>query len=640
MLKRQSCDTILAIGLALLLTGYIVLLWPGLHGPFLFDDIPNLQNLATYAGQADNLGEYLAVFQGSPGRPIATLSFLINDNAWPSNPFAFKYTNVLLHLLNGVVLFGLMRQLQAAKSSLPQNIFWPLLVMAAWLFHPIQVSTQMLVVQRMTLLSAFFTLAGLWAYIAVLRNAKNWLSTLYALIVLGAATILAFLCKENGALTPIYALVLNMTLLSERIQQKSEPSKRLLAAGIYLPSLLVIFSIAYLAIQPHTFLSREFTLYERALSQLHVVYDYLLQIFIPRLSGSGIFFDDYPITREFTSSPFTIALAIGFALLLAFTFAQRKRFPLFAFAVLWYFAGHLMESTILDLELYFEHRNYLPLAGPMAALCASPFLFNRLKSILVALLLAWIAMLALISGLQAQTWGNQKLLANIWAAEHPASLRANQQITSYYFDAGQYQKAFDLQIAAQQAGLPEVDYPLSALLIKCLRPEVASTGNLITAVTNSLPKSPYSNSSMQYIQLLRNEVLSGTCADTLNQSDWLLLTDAFIGNAVLQPLTEPFLRNERASLYAKKLDLNLTMQELQRAYEIAPSIELSQKIAEVLLSAGLVDDAEKWLKAGLELKQPFFDSLMYDPKERSRRLLEIIIETKSNKTKKLMLRNY
>ncbi len=47
---------------------------------------------------------------------------------------------------------------------------------------------------------------------------------------------------------------------------------------------------------------------------------------------------------------------------------RRKKWPLFAFAVLWFFAGHALESTFLPLEYFFEHRNYLPLLGPIFAL--------------------------------------------------------------------------------------------------------------------------------------------------------------------------------------------------------------------------------------------------------------------------------
>src|SRR5690606_575255 len=96
-----------------LLCATFLLLWPGVHGPFLFDDYPNLKNLAELGSQPTlrSVGAYLSLFPGESGRPLAALSFLLNDFSWPSDPYGFKVTNLLIHLLNGVLVFGLARKL-------------------------------------------------------------------------------------------------------------------------------------------------------------------------------------------------------------------------------------------------------------------------------------------------------------------------------------------------------------------------------------------------------------------------------------------------------------------------------------------------------------------------------------------------
>src|SRR5690606_20128580 len=95
-----------------------IVLWSGVHGPFLFDDHPNLKNLTEINGHPTwrNIGVYLSLFPGTPGRPLATLSFLLNDVDWPSNPYGFKVTNLLLHLLNGVLAFGLSRTISSIMA--------------------------------------------------------------------------------------------------------------------------------------------------------------------------------------------------------------------------------------------------------------------------------------------------------------------------------------------------------------------------------------------------------------------------------------------------------------------------------------------------------------------------------------------
>lgn len=59
---------------------------------------------------------------------------------------------------------------------------------------------------------------------------------------------------------------------------------------------------------------------------------------------------------------------------------------------------------------------------------------------------------------------------------------------------------------------------------------------------------------------------------------------------------------------------------------------MSYKVAEVLLSAGLSDEAGIWLKKGLQIKQPYFDRLMYDPKTYFRRILRQIEQLHKQKS--------
>ncbi len=83
-----------------------------------------------------------------------------------------------------------------------------------------------------------------------------------------------------------------------------------------------------------------------------------------------------------------------------------------------------MESSSLALELYFEHRNYVPamlLAWPLARWLTSDGPFARFKPILaigVLLLLATEAWFA------ASLWGAPQQQALVWAAQNPDSPRA------------------------------------------------------------------------------------------------------------------------------------------------------------------------------------------------------------------------
>ena len=140
----------------LLLLTFIVY-WPGLSGPFLFDDFANLNALGAYGGVRDleTLRLYVLGGQSGPtGRPISLLSFLLDGQNWPTDPRPFKVTNLLLHLLNGIALFAITRQLLLLMGSLSPNrvTFVASLASGAWLLHPYLVSTVMYPVQRMEIL--------------------------------------------------------------------------------------------------------------------------------------------------------------------------------------------------------------------------------------------------------------------------------------------------------------------------------------------------------------------------------------------------------------------------------------------------------------------------------------------------------
>jgi len=162
--------------LALPVLAFFVLAWPAVHGPFVFDDFPNLAALAK-TGAVDSwraLGIYLSESRYFPGRPLAMLSFLPQQASWPGDPLPFKVVNLLLHGANALLLWALLRRVTAAVMTPDRSRLVAALAAVAWLVHPMQLSTVFLVVQRMTLLATFFVLLGLLAYVQAWWAARDW----------------------------------------------------------------------------------------------------------------------------------------------------------------------------------------------------------------------------------------------------------------------------------------------------------------------------------------------------------------------------------------------------------------------------------------------------------------------------------
>lgn len=422
---------------------------PGLSGDFLFDDFPNLAPLGALGGIQNLEGLYSYLQSGSAGptgRPVSLLSFLIDDNGWPSDPYRFKYTNLLVHLLVGVLLFwAAYRMLIQIGYREQEAALAALLAAALWLLHPFLVSTTLYVVQRMTQLAALFALAAIVGYLhgrsllaARPRAGLVWMTSAIAL-----GTVLATLSKENGVLVPTLILVMEWSLA--RHWTSIAPPLWWRIPMLWAPTLAVLGYLGNHLTGSGLLPTRPFDLWERLLTQPRILWDYLQHLFVPRIQTRGLYQDGYVFSTNLFS-PWTTALAIaGIALLIAAAFAARRSFPLVALAIAFFLAGHLVESTTIGLELYFEHRNYLPAA----------FLFLPIAAALVALRprlhpAAWAAILiAPVMILAAQThqharlWGNTDQLLTVWALKSPESPRAQNSIAQKLYDRGNYAGALE-----------------------------------------------------------------------------------------------------------------------------------------------------------------------------------------------------
>lgn len=409
--------------------------YPGLHGPFLLDDWATLPSLGAY-GPVNNFKAFVSYITsgiaGISGRPLALATFLIDAHHWPADPWPFKLTNVILQLLNGFLLAWLLARLTRFQGFDRRKAAWVgMLGAGLWMAHPLFVSTTLYVVQRMAMLAAFFVFAGLVCYVAGReRLITGRRKSAYLLMVTGIAggTLLGFLSKENAALLPLLALVLEMTVLRKGAPDPSKPatvpSLTFRSIFLWLPT---AFILAYLLWQLRDIStvvpSRDFSIGTRLLTESRVLVEYLYLLVIPHAWTHGLF-TVVPLSRDLLH-PWTTLPAIALILaLLAGAFLVRRRWPVIAAAVLFFLAGQALESTTIPLELYYEHRNYLP-----AALLFWPLAIwfvrgpggrsLRYSSVVISFIV-----LLTLTGLRANLWGNPTRLSLTWMRLNPGSVRA------------------------------------------------------------------------------------------------------------------------------------------------------------------------------------------------------------------------
>lgn len=351
--------------------------WIGLRGGMLLDDDVNLDALVRYhAGELTWQGVVFGNASGMLGRSMSMLTFLANsittgDDLWP-----FKATNLAIHLACGIVAFALLRRVLRLDPEFRERATLVAASLAAfWLALPIQVSTVLYLVQRMTQLSTLFTLLALLAFVAGRERLANQRDGAAALLFLAVPllAVLATLSKENGILVPAFALVIELAWF--RFGARGSRERRVagswFVAFLALPACAAVALLAarWDALVMASYPIRDFTLAERLLTEPTILWDYVRLILLPQGPRMGLIHDNAPLAHGLFDPP-TAALAIaGWLAMAALAVVAWRRGHALVFAgIAWFFVGHALESTIFPLELYFEHRNYLPSLGVLMAL--------------------------------------------------------------------------------------------------------------------------------------------------------------------------------------------------------------------------------------------------------------------------------
>lgn len=598
--------------------------WASLSGGFLFDDYYNLVDNAALRAIGTPAQDWIAVlFSSAAGlfrRPLSMLTFGLNVSAFGMNPWAFKAMNLGIHLGNGLLVYALGIHLaerwvtRGGHKGIPDARMLAWIAAAIWLLHPLHMSGVAYIVQRMNELTALFTLAGLLAYAearaAMLRGESGLAKGLLGLIGFG---ILAVLSKENGALIVAFAWVIE--LFCFRFETSTVQQQRVLK-GFFWLSIGVPFALLaiYLATHPDWFANaysmREFSAIQRLLTEPRILCDYLLWIFIPNPAWMGIYHDDIALSTGLFAPVSTIVSITFLVALCGVAWMLRHRHPALAFGVAWFLVGHSMESTILPLELVFEHRNYLPMSGLLlGTVClVGPWLNQRIPS--RASYFVALGIILACTGLtlhRATNWGDPLRLALSEAANHPDSARNQYAAGRALVIAGAREgdradgelKAIPYYARAAELDKNQIHAATELLLIKAGQAAVPESE--IAELAARLGRVRYSSLLNPFMDLL---VTASTQKLFLEPDDLALLVNAALQNQNVSPMVRARIKNNYAAyLFNMAHEQNHAIQLVEEAvsedptnpyYEIslaqiAVAMRQPNKVLEHLLNAQRLD---------------------------------------------------
>jgi hypothetical protein len=416
---------------------------PGWHGPFVFDDQLNfLENPSVPIHELTKPEIVRATLSNESGplkRVIPALSFGLNYYfAEGFKSVHFKLTNIAVHCINSGLVFWLLTLLwpcvEGASWARESRLSNPRLAFAVsgtliWALHAFLLTSVLYVVQRMTSMASMFMLMGACIYVVGrLRLQDTPVQGIWFMFLgLVAGTVLGVACKENAALLPVYIGALEFTLLRQ-LKSSPQAEQKVRWFFIIFLGLPILAGLVYLYQHP-TFITggyggRPFTFIERVLTEPRVLWFYLYMIVVPNIQTMGLFHDDFPLSSDLLSIATTLPSILGIIVLLVLSVVWRKKFPLFAFAVLWFLVGHSLESTVFPLEIIHEHRNYLPALGPLLGI-TYVLLFALPSKIPNIMRLALMAIIVFCLGFgtfnRAQYWSSESALIESLSENHPDS---------------------------------------------------------------------------------------------------------------------------------------------------------------------------------------------------------------------------
>jgi len=500
----------------LLLAAFVVTLavyWPGLSGGFLFDDYPNIVDNHGVQPSNASFSSLVGAALSSPSsefkRPLASLSFAANYLVSGLDPYWMKLTNLVIHLLNGLLVFLLSRSLlhippagaherapAGATAARQRQGIVAALIAAGWMLLPINLTGVLYVVQRMESMANLFVLLGLLGYVAgrqrmlggSLADSDSCLAPsaararlspeirgfLLCVTSIVACTGVGVLAKETAVMLPLYAVLVEWLVFRFRA---ANGRRDLRLAGLFVVVLLIpmLVGLAWLTpgiFNPAVWATRDFSLRTRLLSEARIVVDYIRWTLLPTPDALSFYHDDFRISTGLLAPWTTLASIVLLGLLVATMVWLRKRLPLAALGIGLFLGCQLLTGTILPLELIYEHRNYFASFGlllaivPLLAVPPGTTMALPRYALLAGALLCW----AGLTALTAHAWGNPLRLAEDLASRAPLSPRAQYELGRTYIIYSHYDPASPFTKLAygpleRAAALPEASIlPEQALI--------------------------------------------------------------------------------------------------------------------------------------------------------------------------------
>ena len=539
--------------------------WNSLHAPFAFDDIDSVERnpIVRFATQP---------YRHSP-RSLLFLTFAFNNWLNGQNPFGYHIVNLVLHILNGLIVFAIARRIYNASNSQPSpgasrplvvGDAYALIAAAFFLVHPIQIESVTYISSRSELLSTMTYLCGLLSFILIPVQKIGFFSSLLMLFFLG----LGFGFKETVVTLPAGILLYDYIFVA-----KANIRALLLRWRFYLSFVVIGAAGSYWLLRGDLGLIQGFggplEAWRYFLTQFRVILTYIRILVFP----SGLNLDyDFRLSASLLE-PSTLLAVVAILSLVLVGWRWRRTQQLYSFSIFWFLLTLSPTSSIIPIpDVIFEHRVYLPLAG----VCLSfPFAMEwlvrkgtgalQLRRV-VALSCLVLAGLMVATVLRNEVWSDEVRLFSDAVAKSPHKLRPYENLVFAYMKRGQEEQA----ISVAKSGIESVPDERLSLL--------DTIGNLYLRLGKT-------SDSIEYFKRSNEDAVRLGAASTFLATSFNNLGVAYLA----------FAKNEPQSSESRASALRRAQEAFQKSLEEKPNdvgvMESFVNVTHALNEGGTLEDA-------------------------------------------------
>jgi len=424
-----------------------------LEAPFVFDDEASIRDNQNIRLTRFSPAGLITAARDNPAphRPLAYISFALNHMVHGDRLPGYHVVNIAVHVLTGFLLYLLV----AGTLALPlfhgrfhRPDLLALFAALFWFANPLQTQSVTYVVQRMNSMAVMFYLLAMVLYLHARRRSEEGLPAWPGFIGCAAAGLLALATKEIAATLPLMILLYEYFFIQDLDRGWLRRALPWIAVLLILSAVtaLVFLGPSPIARVADSYEFRDFTMSQRLLTQPHVVLDYLGLFALPLPARLNL---DHQVetSTALLSPPSTLPALLALVGLLAAALLLARRQRLVSFAILWFLGNLAIESSVIALEMMFEHRAYLPtMFIPLALLGLLWPLMESPRPLVIGLSVVTL-LLAAMTWQRNETWSDPLTLWGDVVQKSPTKVRPLNNLSALLIDRGRADEA--LRFAAR-----------------------------------------------------------------------------------------------------------------------------------------------------------------------------------------------